>query len=126
MIRYNYIPYGSQSAPFVHVTLRCPHTASQTEEIPAQIDTGADRSVLPGPVARGLGLVQMGAISVAGFGGTVTTVPTFAVEIALRSFDSLLVKVIASEGEGITILGRDVLNRFRIVLDGPQAAVEIG
>jgi hypothetical protein len=68
----------------------------------------------------------MGMISVAGFGGTVSNVPTFAVEISLHSLQPVFVKAIASEGEGIVILGRDVLNRYRIVLDGPQSALEIG
>ncbi len=63
---------------------------------------------------------------VAGFGNVVTTVPTVSVEITIRSLESVRVKVIASESEEFIILGRDVLNRFRIVLDGPGSALEIG
>jgi predicted aspartyl protease len=125
VIRYAYFPYGARPAPFVHATIRCPQTGARTEEVPAQVDTGAETSILPGALARSLGLAQMGAVSVAGFGGLVSTVPTFSAEIAIRSLEPVLVKVLASEGEEFVILGRDVLNRFRIVLDGPRSALEI-
>ena len=61
-----------------------------------------------------------------GFGNVVSTVATYSVEISIHSLEPVLVKAIASEGESIIILGRDILNRFRIVLDGPQSALEIG
>jgi hypothetical protein len=126
VIRYPYVEYGAFPAPFVHVSLRCPQTGSRAEELPAQIDTGSDRTILPGPIVRALGLAQIGTMSVAAFGNHVSTVPTFAVEIIVRSQDPVLLKAIASEGEGLIILGRDVLNRYRILLDGPASALEIG
>ena len=35
-------------------------------------------------------------------------------------------EVVASAGEAWILLGRDVLNTHRLVLDGPQLALEIG
>lgn len=126
VIRYPYVEYGALLAPFVRVSVRCPQTGSRTEELPARIDTSSDRTVLPEPIVRALGLAQMGTMSVAGFGHRISTVPTYAVEIIVRPQEPVPVKAIASEGEGFVILGRDVLNRYRVLLGGPASALEIG
>jgi hypothetical protein len=48
MIRYAYNRQVEPPAPFVHVTLRRPGQDQASEELPAQIDTAADRTVIPG------------------------------------------------------------------------------
>jgi hypothetical protein len=67
----------------------------------------------------------MGHISVAGYGGDITDSPAYIAALAIRSLPPVTVKVLANAGEPVVLLGRDVLNHFRLTLDGPQLALEI-
>lgn len=125
MIRYTYIPYGGAPAPFVYVTVRCRETGKQREDVPAQLDTGSDQIVLPTAFVEQLGLVEMGHARVEGFGGQITDAPTYAVDIAVRGLQAVRVKVLANDREPVVLLGRNVLNHHRILLDGPQGKLEI-
>jgi hypothetical protein len=43
----------------------------------------------------------------------------------IRSFPPMTVEVLAHPAEPFILLGRDVLNHYRILLDGPKLALEI-
>jgi predicted aspartyl protease len=126
MIRYRYARHLTPPAPFVNVTLHCPQTGSRAADLPAQIDTAADRTVLPGPVVRSLGLVEDGRLSFQGFAGDVIELPIFYVEIQVHDRPEVAVRAALGEREPFILLGRDVLNALRLLLDGPQSALEIG
>jgi predicted aspartyl protease len=126
VIRYTYTSFGPVPAPFVHVTLRCLETGKEASDVPALIDTGADCTVIPVRFVGEPGLVSMGQIPIAGFGGCIAETPTYYADVAVRSLPPVNVKVLASDGEPIVLLGRDVLNHFRLVLDGPGGVLEIG
>lgn len=126
MVRYTYARQCAPPAPFVHVALRRPDGAAEAKDLPAQLDTAADRTVIPSSLVEALSLAPMGDVLVAGFGGNITTLPTFLLTLEIRQLPALTVKVVASPHEPYVLLGRDVLNQFRIVLDGPQLALEIG
>jgi hypothetical protein len=125
MIRYRYAQHLSPPAPFVYVTLRCPHTGRRTENVPALIDTAADRTVLPGLVVRSLGLVEDGRMLFQGFASEVIELPIFLVEVNVHDLPAVAVRAALGENEPHVLLGRDVLNVHRILLDGPQEALEI-
>ncbi|ETW93180.1 MAG: hypothetical protein ETSY1_40350 [Candidatus Entotheonella factor] len=50
--------------------------------------------------------------------------PSYLIRLDVGSWQMGVIEVIAS-GEEYAILGPDVLNQFRIVLDGPSAIVEL-
>ncbi len=124
--RYPYIQDLHPPAPFVHVTLRVLGGEREIANLPAQVDTGADRAVLPLSAVESLGLVQLDTIQIGGFGGVEQSVPTYAVLLGLRQFPPVLVEVLASKAEKWVLLGRDILNRHRCTLDGPGLTTEIG
>jgi predicted aspartyl protease len=126
MTRYLYSPLGRFPAPFVHVSLRVPRGETSLASRPAQLDTGADRTIIPWQVVQDLGLVPMDEIELGGLDGKTVKLSTFLVELTLRQQIPIILEVAASQGEPWMLLGRDVLNRFRILLDGPQSALEIG
>jgi hypothetical protein len=126
MIRYTYNRQIEPPAPFVHVSLRRLGGASSLDDLPAQIDTAADRTVIPGGLVARLGLVPLDELPVAGFGGQVLLVSTYFVEVTVRGQPPRPVEVLAHEGETYVLLGRDVLNHYRLMLDGPGLALEIG
>jgi hypothetical protein len=95
-------------------------------DFPSQVDCGADRTVLPDKLAQALGLPQVGTLEIAGLGGTTQHLHSFAVLLGIHDFPLQQVEVITSAGEEWILLGRDVLNHHRILLDGPHLALEIG
>jgi hypothetical protein len=125
MIRYRYAQQLSPPAPFVKVTLRCPSTGNRAAELPAQLDIAADRTVLPGRVIEELELVEDGRAHFQGFAGEVMELPIFLVEIQVHDLPPQLTRAALGDREPYILLGRDILNAHRIVLDGPQLALEI-
>lgn len=125
MIRYRYQEALEPPAPFIHVTLVNPATGATLTSVPAQIDSAADRSVLPPRLVTALELTQFGDLEVAGLGGEVGQLPTYPVLLGIHDLPARSHLVLACEGEPWVLLGRDVLNQYRIVLDGPASAVEI-
>jgi hypothetical protein len=93
--------------------------------LPAQVDSAASRTVLPIRLVEELGLVQVDEIPIQGVGGHVTAMPTYLVGLKLRQLLPLTVEVVAHEGELFVLVGRDVLNHFRVILDGPREVLDI-
>jgi hypothetical protein len=125
MMRYNYNRQVEPPAPFVHVSLKCLETGKSIDNLPALIDIGADRTVIPGGLVDLLGLVPLEELRVAGLGGQVFSVPTYKVELTIRTLLPQKVLLIAHDAEPFILLGRDVLNRHRLLLDGPGLTLEI-
>lgn len=126
MIRFNYTRQIEPPAPFVHVSLRSPGAGDPVDDLPAQIDTGADRTVIPGGLVDRLGLEPLDHMEVAGLGGQTFEVAVYLVELTIRTLTSHKVVVIAHADKPYVLLGRDILNRYRLILDGPDLALEIG
>lgn len=122
---YRYNQQLAPPAPFVHVRLLRPDGSGAIEDVAAQLDTAADYSMLPMQLFEDLGLVKLRDIPVGGFGGNVSYVPCFVVEVTIRGMSTMLVRAIASAQEPFVLLGRDMLNHFRIVLDGPAQRLEV-
>lgn len=92
----------------------------------ALLDSGADRTVIPAKVVADLGLSALRTILVGGLGNEPQELSTYSVVMQPRNLRALEVEVLAHEGETYVLLGRDVLNQLRVVLDGPNQVLEIG
>jgi hypothetical protein len=126
MIRYRYVNHLSPPAPFVNVAVLCPGKEVRTDELPALLDYGADRSVLPRRIVSALELAEDGRQQFLGFASEVVTLPRFLVAFRIHELEPIHVRAVLGEREEYILLGRDVLNRLRILLDGPQLVLEIG
>jgi predicted aspartyl protease len=125
MTRYRYNQQVSPPAPFVYVAMTDPAERSRVEDVAAQVDCAADITVIPSRVVEQLQLARLDMTMAMGFDGRLTEVPSYLVRIAIRGFPESTVKVLASRDEPFVLLGRDVLNRHRIVLDGPGLVLEV-
>lgn len=126
MIRYVYNSQKQPPAPFVLVTVANPLTGAEVRDIPAQIDTGADCTLVPEMIVESLNLNFSGSWTIAGVGGKVEEMRLYPALIGVHRSPSQQVEVVAHSGEPWVLLGRDVLNAFRLLLDGPGLALEIG
>ncbi len=95
------------------------------QKLPAQIDTAADMTVLPASLGHQLRLVQLDAIPVVASGGIRRTFPTFLVRLTLCGQGPGAMEILSSAEEPHVLLGRDLVNRYRLVLDGPRGVLEI-
>jgi predicted aspartyl protease len=125
MVRYAYNRQLSPPAPFVHVSLQSLAVGSISDSLPAQIDTGADRTVIAGGLVEVLGLVPLDELPFVGLGGQLVHLRTYLVEIAIRGLPPRRLEVVAHQDEPYILLGRDLLNQHQILLDGPGMAIEI-
>ena len=125
MIRYSYNQQIAPPAPFVHVTVRPPERGTAVSDLPALLDTAADITVIPARVAEELQLIPLDEVPNGGFDGRVSWVSTFLVQLALRQSTPKVIRVVASRDEPYVLLGRDVLNDYRAILDGPLLRLEI-
>ena len=82
--------------------------------------------MIPGTLVQALSLPQLGILTIGGLGGLHQRLPTYPLCLAIHNLPSQTIEVVASGGESWILLGRDVLNAHRVVLDGPQLALEIG
>jgi hypothetical protein len=126
MIRYRYLTALEPPAPFVNVTLRCPATGREQAGLPAQIDSAADRTVVPDTIIGALQLAQDGRAVFKGFGSQLVELPLYLVAVVVHDLPPVLTRVALGEHEPYVLLGRDILNRLRLLLDGPQLILEIG
>jgi hypothetical protein len=73
---------------------------------------------------QALGLSQMGTMPIGGLRGIVYALPMFAVFLSVHDRPFQLVKIVSAD-EPWVLLGRDVINNHRFLLDGPQLGLEI-
>jgi hypothetical protein len=126
LIRYPYVTQLQPPAPFINLTLSNPVTGASITNVPAQLDTAADRTLIPDSVARQLDLPQIGSVPIGGVGGTLQQMPTYPIRVSIHDLPELTIEVVASPGETWVLLGRDILNGHRVLLDGPNLALELG
>jgi hypothetical protein len=107
------------------VRLRNPISGVEVRELPAQLDTAADRTVLSDSLEKSLNLPKVGVMSFAGFGGVIFSLPVYIVLLGIHDFPVQPFQVTAHGDESWVLLGRDVLNNHRLLMDGPKLALEI-
>jgi len=111
-------------APFLEVVLHHPANSQVTQSLSAKVDTGADISAILFSTVDELNLSCFSTIPVEGYDGQLSTVPTYA--IGLYIADTYLGHLeVISIPETYVLLGRDVLNRFYIRLNGPDLTFDM-
>jgi hypothetical protein len=82
--------------------------------------------LLPLGLVKALGLPATGSVAIGGVGGTVAMMTLYASLLGVHTLPARLIEAVAHAEEKWVLLGRDVLNAHRLLLDGPQLALEIG
>jgi predicted aspartyl protease len=111
-------------APFAPVRLASLTDHAEPVAIQAKIDTGADLTVIPLRLIEQLQLMPAGEIEVEGYDGRRATIPAYDVNLQIDQLNVTGLLVIGF-AEDYVLLGRDVLNRLRLLLDGPALLTEI-
>jgi predicted aspartyl protease len=111
-------------APVAYVTLRQPATGTSISDVPMLIDTGADVTLLPRETVEQLGVVpeEDKYYEVEGFDGGTKLAEVVKVELVFlkRKFKGQFLLTDQPTG----ILGRNILNSVRLLMDGPHGSWE--
>ena len=121
--RYNYSP-GNPPAPAVILNLANPLSGVEVRDVPALLDTGADITVIPIRFIQALQVPQLDLIPIQGYDEQPVPTPTFSLRLQVRDFPPVDVEVIGADVKN-AILGRDVFNRYFVILNGPRLSLEL-
>jgi hypothetical protein len=94
-------------APLVPITLGDPLGGAEVLDIPAQIDTAADRTLVPSALLQALGLQPVDEFLIGGVGGIRQLMPLYVVSLAIRSLPPVTIRALAHPGEPWVLLGRE-------------------
>ncbi len=97
-------------------------------DIKCLVDSGADRSAMPARFLRRLGVTSGWEEDIKDFSGETKRIEASHVRISLCGRKCGLVAVVRLKNGSLGILGRDVLNHFKVVLDpqkSPKGRCEI-
>jgi predicted aspartyl protease len=119
-----YDPTFSPPAPVADVTVVHPTTGVNSGALRGKLDSGADVTVIPQRLVAELGMTPRGRIWTRGYDGTYAQRLIYYVRLTVESFDLLTVRCIAADRVDV-LLGRNVLNRFIITLDGKNLTFEL-
>ncbi len=118
VIEIHYLRSFEPPAPAVNLGIFIGAEKHSSVQVEALVDTGADITAIPTSVAATIPLVPVGRLLVQGITGE-RTLPTFGVHLRLGTNVIGPVEVILANFD-FAVLGRDVLNHFRLILDGPE------
>jgi hypothetical protein len=125
MVSVPYDPAHAPPAPVLDVVVSNP-LAGLSGRTQLMVDSGAEQTVQPYQLLMRLQVPLGPPVAVYGFGGAGMSLMECDVEIALPGCAPELVAVLTGPANLHYVLGRDVLNRYRVVLDGPNQRLEIG
>jgi len=113
------LEYFTPPAPVAEVEVSVPDSGQTVPNVKLLVDSGADVTLLPRSAAEQSGVVLDAnpRYEVAGFDGKRTL--AHAVILDMTFLEKTFRGVYLPTDEEVGILGRDVLNSFRILLDGP-------
>lgn len=104
-------------APVADVTVAHPLTGVSSGTLPGKLDSGADVTVIPARLVAALTLTPKGYIWTRSYDGTYARRPVYYVRLTVEGFNLPTVRCIATDRSQV-LLGRNVLNRFIVTLDG--------
>lgn len=102
-----------------------PRAQPPPPRLEALLDTGADLTVIPIYHLRQIGATLVSRGQARSIWGDTREVEVYSVALALNGLRYRALRVAADDQGDEIILDRLVLNRLKIVLDGPAAMVEI-
>jgi hypothetical protein len=111
-------------APVAQATVANAIQRRRRRNAPALLDTGSDMTAIPRSLASALQLYPIGRIRLEDVQAQTLQVLTYAVQLSIAGLIIPRLEVILT-GLNYVVLGRDVLNRFYVLLNGPDAVFEI-
>ena len=124
MSEYPYDVTYDPPIPVCNVALSTPSTG-QRVELTAIVDTGADGTIVPVRYLREIGARRAFEAGLRSQWGERRTASLYLVDLRIGELTISGVYAIGDELGQEIVLGRNVLNRLRLLLDGPAALMQL-
>lgn len=124
MLRFSYDESEQPPAPYIELHISPHDPAKDTITMWAKLDSGASTTVLPTQLAQRWGILPVGYSRFLGYDGRVTIRPIYRIDVVIGARWFRDIRVTVSPRSNV-LLGRDVMNKLRLVLDSPQRVVEV-
>lgn len=124
-MRYPYNTDYSPPFPSGRIAVRNDALELSSEQLDGLIDTGADATMIPVPVLEQVHARPLMEKRVRSHWGEWRQIEIFLVDLEFDGPRLPNIHVIGDEVGSEVILGRDVLNKLRILLDGPNKETQI-
>lgn len=111
-------------APLMEVTVANTANRRRRRSLSALLDTSSDITAIPDSLAELLQLYPVGQIQLESVEATTTTVLTYAVHFTIGELSIPRLEVILT-GLDFVVVGRDVLNRLYLLLNGPEQTFDL-
>jgi predicted aspartyl protease len=113
-------------APVLEVSLAAPDPVSygQIVKCLALLDSGADISVIPRWIAEQLQLKYVDEVEAIGYDGVKKKAFVYSTKIIFDGLGDLIIRTVAADNEYI-LIGRDILNKWSLLLRGRNRTFEI-
>jgi predicted aspartyl protease len=112
-------------APSVEIQLSVPDESFAVGPLQALVDTGADASIVPTQYIRSLKVQVDNRKYLCSQWGERRLIDTYLLDVGIGGLRLPLVEIVANEWGKEVILGRNVLNKLAVMLDGPKQVLEI-
>ena len=111
--------------PIVEIVLENIEEERRTGPIPALLDTGSDGTLVPIAYLRHILAPVLTTTRIRSHWGEWRPVQLFAVDVVIDEIRLPGIFVVGDEQGDEIVLGRDVLNRLRLLLDGPAQTTDV-
>ena len=111
--------------PALQIWLGYPEEALTIGPLTAIVDTGADGTLVPQSLIDELGAPFVDDIRVRSHWGEWRNMQLFTVDVGIGKLRLPAVEVAGDDQGKEIVLGRNILNRLKLLLDGPAGQVEI-
>ena len=111
--------------PAVHVVLSNSEEGIRTGEENALLDTGSDGSLVPIAYLRQILAPAIADTRIRSHWGEWRSVQLFMVDLEVGNFRLPGIFVVGDDQGGEIVLGRNVINKLRLLLDGPASITSI-
>ncbi len=121
-------PYDSgyfPPAPILEIHLAAPESAFSIGPLRAFVDSGADVSIIPTHLIEPLGLQVDNRKYLKNAWGERRLVDVYLLDVGVGTEKFPLAEIIADDRGEQTILGRNILNKLALMLDGPRLMLEL-
>jgi predicted aspartyl protease len=122
---FPYDPAYRPSMPAFQVSLGRPGYEPTLGPLPAILDTGADATLVPIEHIRKIGAPKVDKGSLRSAWGERKPVFIYAVALQIGSHQFSAIRAVGDEASNKIVIGRNVLNILRVLLDGPQATTTL-
>jgi predicted aspartyl protease len=124
MEAFSYETAEQPPAPYLDLKIRPSLPSRRFLAQRAKLDSGASMTVIPSALVDRWRLTPFSLVIVRSYDGQVSGRPTYLVDITIGKRRFAQVEVTLAPRTNV-LLGRDVLNRLRVTLDGPSQITEI-